>query len=235
MIKNFINEAETFAVNENLEIQVKNVGDTEYKYVVVDNFYKNPEKVRELSLMIPPTTNERILTNLPSDYHSGRINAFYIMDPLGPVFEKIFKEGLPEIFRTYPPGRILESFRDATFMVNVMSSENLPPRLPHMDFPADNIFASLIYLNTPEECAGGTGFYSFNGQMKGFAHSVNADGTGQPDHFVTDDLGDWKLVDMVEMKWNRMVMYPQSIYHSAYIKPGMFTGDNYRLNQIFFI
>jgi len=157
------------------------------------------------------------------------------MDPLGPVFEKIFKEGLPEIFRTYPPGRILESFRDATFMVNVMSSENLPPRLPHMDFPADNIFASLIYLNTPEECAGGTGFYSFNGQMKGFAHSVNADGTGQPDHFVTDDLGDWKLVDMVEMKWNRMVMYPQSIYHSAYIKPGMFTGDNYRLNQIFFI
>lgn len=235
MIKNFFDEIETFKVNENFTWEVKEVGPLKAKVIVVDNFYKNPEMVRDLALTIPPSINQRIMANLPYGPNSGRISAFYLMDQLAPAYEKIYRESLPEIYKQMPPDAITTSFRDATFIVNVMTSENLPPRVPHVDFPDDRVYASLIFLNTPEECAGGTGFYTFNGSMKGFVNHMDSEKTIPPDHFIVDDTGGWKLIEMVEMKFNRMIMYPQSIYHNAYIKPGMFTGNNYRINQIFFI
>jgi hypothetical protein len=50
MIKK-INEQDIFAVNTNFTVHVHQLGDT--KCVIVDNFYLNPEKVRELALSIP--------------------------------------------------------------------------------------------------------------------------------------------------------------------------------------
>jgi len=235
MLKTFINEQETFAVKENLEVQVIEMGAEKHKLLIVDNFYKNPDLVRDLAIMIPPTTNKRILTNLPADHHSGRINAFYIMDGLAPTFDHIYKTYLPETYRCMRPNAVYESFRDATFIVNVMTSENLPACSPHVDFPYEDVYAALIYLNTPEECKGGTGFYSFNGLMKGFSEWMDAEKTIKPDHFIVDSVGGWKLEYLAEMKFNRMVLYPQAVYHTAYIKPGMYTGDNYRINQVFFI
>jgi len=37
------------------------------------------------------------------------------------------------------------------------------------------------------------------------------------------------------MKFNRFVLYEQNILHTAYVKPGMFEDDLYRLVQMFFI
>jgi hypothetical protein len=118
-----------------------------------------------------------------------------------------------------------------------MTSENLPPRVPHIDFPDHRVFASAIYLNTPEECQGGTALYTFGGELVGREPPGTIDVAGKvpPTHFVVDDEGDFKLVKILEMKFNRMILYGQAIYHSAYIKPGMFTGNTYRLNQQFFI
>ena len=237
MLKKFINELETFAVNENLEPEIISIG-TEGKIVIVDNFYKNPELVRDLALAIPPTTNERILNNLPTGPTSGRINAFYLLDHLGPVYDKIIRSCYPELSQYYAPGYFESSFQRATFMCNVMTSNNLPPRLPHIDHTDRRLLASLIYLNTPDECAGGTGFYSFKNKLIGenkFRTHIDDTNLKEPDHFVVDDLDDWKLEYIAEMKFNRMVIYSQNIHHSAYIKPNMFTGNTYRLNQVFFI
>lgn len=233
MYKTFINEEEVFAVNSDIAVQIRDLGS--HKLIIVDNFYKNPEKVRDLALMIPPTVNDRILTYLPKGKNSGRINAFYIMDHLAPVFDAIYQECLPDIYQKMPQGEIYRSFRDATFMVNVMTSENLPPRVPHIDHPNPDIYAALIYLNTDDESQGGTAFYTFNNEYTGMAQYMDAAKTKFPDHFIVDDVGGWKKIDMVPMKFNRMIMYPQCVYHNAYIKPGMFVGDTYRINQVFFI
>ena len=79
-----------------------------------------------------------------------------------------------------------------------------------------------IYLNTPEECAGGTSFYT----------KLN---DNPPTEYVTDSTDSWELLGIAPMVYNRMVLYIQSVPHTAYVKPGMFTGDLYRLNQQFFI
>ena len=43
------------------------------------------------------------------------------------------------------------------------------------------------------------------------------------------------MTGMVPVKFNLMVLYLQNVWHTAYVKPGMFTDDVYRLNQQFFI
>jgi hypothetical protein len=52
----------------------------------------------------------------------------------------------------------------ASFLVNVQNSD-LPPRVPHIDNISIGRFASGIFLNTPEECAGGTAFYKYHGEI----------------------------------------------------------------------
>jgi hypothetical protein len=77
MIKNFINEEAVFEVNSEYELSVIELEPERARVAVVDNFYKNPDLVRDLSLTIPPRVTERILNNLPYGADSGRINAFY--------------------------------------------------------------------------------------------------------------------------------------------------------------
>ena len=50
MKKYFINEQETFAVNEEVTARVELMGWQEFPIVYIDNFYKNPDKVRNLHL-----------------------------------------------------------------------------------------------------------------------------------------------------------------------------------------
>jgi hypothetical protein len=234
MYKKFINEEETFAVNEDLSIEVVEVGPNKRTLGIIDNFYRNPLLVRDLALAIPPTTNERILTRLPGGLDSGRVNAFYILDRLGLVYDKIIKELFPDFYDVYEPNAILRVFRDATFMVNVMTSNNLPPRPPHIDHPNPMALASSIYLNLPNECAGGTAFYTFKGLDTGIEYGLY-EGSDDIDQYVADSAGDWKLEHIAEMKFNRMIIYPAAMYHAAYVKPGMFINGTYRLNQQFFI
>jgi len=235
MIKKFINEEEVFAINDQLEWTVKEIGPNKSKVIICDNFYKNPEMVRELALSIPPSVNERTASNLPVGPDSGRINAFYILDHFGKVIEEMFKQSLPEIYKLAPLNYFERSFLDATFLVNVMTGNNLPPRVPHCDAPHPYLYAAVIYLNTPEECQGGTGFYTFGGEHRGNASTMDVAGKIPMDHYVTESEGDWELLEIVDMKFNRFVMYPQWQYHTAYITPDMFTDGTYRINQCFFI
>ncbi len=238
MFKQFINEAETFAVNEQLDILVKEVGPSKAKVVIVDNFYKNPELVRNLALMIPPSTDEVLAANLPVGPDSGRINSSYKLGTVGKHIEEIFKIAVPEVYQNLPYNYFSSVFNNATFLCNVMTSNNLPPRVPHCDESMSMAdYAVSVYLNTPEECAGGTGLYTFKDYRWGnnSNRTLDFEGTVPIDYYLTDDAGDWKLIELIEMKFNRLIMYPQKHYHTAYIKPDMFLNGTYRINQMFFI
>ena len=65
MKKYFINEEKTFALNDDLEARVELMGWQELPIVYVDNFYQNPDKVRNLALRCPPTNNPRICGGVP--------------------------------------------------------------------------------------------------------------------------------------------------------------------------
>ena len=235
MKKNKINEEEVFEISKNYSVDIKKIGRKQTTVVVVDDFYKNPMMVRQLALDIPASFNQRIRGNNPA----WRINAFYVLDSMAWVFDQLCRQYYPNIMSHWSPNMMSESFMRATFMVNVMQSENLPPMSPHMDNPSGLNFASTIYLNTENESNGGTSFYEFAGkesiQDNDSYNYYDKEKTTPITKYITDSIGDWEMTGMVPMKFNRMVLYPQNMLHTAYVKQGMFYDNLYRLNQQFFI
>ena len=89
MIKK-INEQDIFAVNPNFEVHVHQLGDT--KCVIVDNFYLNPEKVRELALSIP-ASKSMIRNTYPGLSISLGINLTSLADTFVKLISENFNDG----------------------------------------------------------------------------------------------------------------------------------------------
>ena len=217
MIKNIINEDEIFEINDDYHVNVENYNGV--KVVIVDDFYKNPHDVRQLALDIPASYNRRIRGNNPA----LRVNAFYELSSMAWIYDQLSRQYFPEITQHYDSRYFQRSFMNATFMVNVMQTENLPPVCPHMDNTSGVNLASTIYLNTANECDGGTSFYEFGGKTyyedPSVAHTLDVEGKHPVTEYINDSIMDWKLIGIAPMKFNRMVLYNQAVLHSAYVKP----------------
>jgi Family of unknown function (DUF6445) len=96
---------------------------------------------------------------------------------------------------------------------------NLKGELPHSWVHSDEIcadFASVLYLNLPDQCKGGTAFWKhvpsgmgrllFN-QTPEFYAQMTKD---------WKDLSLWRQTSLVPMRWNRFVTYPTSWFHSRW-------------------
>lgn len=75
----------------------------------------------------------------------------------------------------------------------------------------------------------GAGYHSFCGAVLSTP--------GEQGDFITASAGGWELVQVLEMKYNRLVMYPGFAIHSAYYRPEWFgtTPHTQRLTQNFFL
>ena len=225
MKKYFIDEAKTFAINTPVDARVELMGLEEIPIVYIDNFYKNPNMVRNLALKLPPTSDPRILGGVTG----SRVASFFDFQHIYPIWVEIAQNvfGL----KKEEQEKFEASMFSTPFSVNVTQSKDRPD-LPHIDLPdvTSRGWAGLIYLNKGDECNGGTGFYTYKG------HQVNPkqDGLWDKD-YVCDSIGPWELMHLAEMKFNRMIMYPATVMHTPYDKPGFFEGDDYRLVQVFFL
>jgi len=79
-------------------------------------------------------------------------------------------------------------------------------------------YAGVLYLNTPEQCHGGTAFWRHreshleelpSASSEDFYAKLNRN--GQHEDF-------WEMVGLVSMKFNRFVCYPSKLFHSRYPK-----------------
>lgn len=104
---------------------------------------------------------------------------------------------------------------------------NLKGELPHSWVHSDGIcakFATVLYLNTPEQCNGGTAFWKHNklgidrlpkDQSPEFYKSMDAD---------WKRLELWEQVGMIAMKWNQLITYPTCLFHSRFPFEGFGEG-----------
>jgi len=191
-----VNEDFVFKINEDRVEHLQKFGSVEV--LVVDSFYKNPHLVRNLAQTIPPSSKIR-----RGGYPAHTINASYDLSGLGLVYNDYIQRYFPN---RLDPEYVVWNLSQATFMVNVMQSFGNEDMNPHIDNPSGNNVASSIYLNTDEECSGGTSFFEND-----------------------------KFLGYVEMKYNRMILYLQNVQHTAYMEEGSFDGKVYRINQQFFI
>jgi Family of unknown function (DUF6445) len=112
---------------------------------------------------------------------------------------------------------------------------NLAGEFPHSWVHSDAIcakYASVLYLNTSDQCKGGTAFW----RHKTTAMTSLPDrqwllDTGlDPDSFYRQMEKDWKNIELweqeevVSMKWNRFITYPTCLFHSRFPFEGFGAG-----------
>lgn len=104
---------------------------------------------------------------------------------------------------------------------------NLQGEFPHSWVHSDDIcakYASILYLNEPDQCFGGTAFWKHK-ELKidrlPSKEELKHNGA-DPDSFYKQIEHDWKVVDLwkmerfVGMRWNRFITYSTSLFHSRY-------------------
>ena len=225
MNKYQIDEQETFAINEELGARVEIMGWQEFPIVYIDDFYKNPDLVRNLAISCPATGNPLVLKGVPGK----RVDMNMDLKPFFNVWEEVAQNVFGLTKEEVNPFR-LGMFRNG-FTVNVTQSEDRS-KLPHIDCEDvhERGWAGIIYLNKLEECNGGTAFYNYKGNQ------VNPkDAQLWSEVSVQGSTGPWEMIHCVEMKYNRFIMYPFNVLHGAYDCDNFYKDDLFRLTQVFFL
>lgn len=195
-----------------------------HRIILIDDFFSDPDQVREAALdpnrsWITPTSAYPGLLSAPDSGQIGELAAF---------FQKLLNR------------QLRQSDMVMFSMVTKMEDELSPPqRRPHFD---GSCFGGLVYLNPPEQCRGGTGF--FRHRATGLARypdkisDVPTGLIGTPGLKSLEDLqtllmspsqtdsagyiagsnSEWERFCFVEMKFNRFIIYDGQIFHSAVIR-----------------
>lgn len=93
----------------------------------------------------------------------------------------------------------------------------------HTNIHADNPiaqWAGVYYLNLPEQCRGGTAFYTLKETGWDMMPTQDdLDGIGKDIDWMRSKWSDedqWNLNTIAGMKFNRMIFYPTRMFHSRY-------------------
>lgn len=110
---------------------------------------------------------------------------------------------------------------------------NLKGELPHSWVHSDDIcakFASVLYLNLPEQCAGGTAFWKHKELEIDRLPAKEELKDWQKFYLMIEqewkDLAPWDQTGLAEMKFNRFITYPTSLFHSRFPFEGFGTGPS---------
>ena len=240
----------TFEINNDLEVKVARVCGR--SLVIVDNFYKNPDEVRQLVL---DNRHNPLAVGDPGHLPGTRLylDTVRVRDKLYKIYQTLCSD--KDLWgRRYNEDKFTSEFRKLRFSVNIINDRslsimndihhgsNMYGLVPHQDSyyllgePYINPqiqFGSVIYLNTPEECRGGTNVYTFRGEISIPQIPSNISTPTSVSNFIENNP-DWKVAHTFEMVYNRMVLYQADILHGPVHEKGMFT-DNERMNQILFM
>ncbi len=132
---------------EDTDIQVIEVGDGRYPALIVDDFYRDPDHLREFALSL----NYRI----PPAVYPGYWAVMSLS--LAPVVSFVY-----DLFahRYFPSAPAMEAHATSWQFFNTERRAGQPPRpmshRPHVD---SGVLIGLVYLNKPEHCRGGTSLF----------------------------------------------------------------------------
>lgn len=244
-----------FELSDNIKITVETVGPQNRTVVIADNFYKNPDEVRGLALSLERKTDQELIGDLPGQRIFKKTEE--VKKNLKPFFDEYCLDN--SLWSKNTHERLYEFQWDAVgFMCNVMNYDsafyapwlNIPHQDSYLQDPTTdfNQFGAVIYLNTPEECQGGTNLYSYKGQMSLPYNVMNY--IDKPEGFDDEVTGpeqifpyirkwlygdiEWRVEYEAEMVYNRCIFYESDVMHSQNIDHGMFTEHD-RVNQVFFL
>jgi hypothetical protein len=177
--------------------------------IVVDNFYRHPDAVRELALRQDYVEDLR--------YYKGlRTREQFLFPRVRETFQDLLQSNITD-------------WTDQSFNGVFQQTNCNDPLVYHSDLQS---YAAAIYLNPAYHLEGGTSFWAhtLTGQMDSR--------TDDPDNtiFTAESVLDskqWRLVDKVAPVYNRLVIWDAKRIHSASSYQASTKYDP-RLVQLFF-
>jgi hypothetical protein len=222
-------QTDVFALNDSPRVETRQIAGR--LVAVVDSVYRHPDLVRRFALGLD--------FNLKAGMYPGRLAS--VAGPTGPLLRLVNglvpdSGGRSLVIHPAYRGRL-------TFAVLSQPGTDLRPlqRQPHFDGFCD--FAAVLYLCRPGDCQGGTSFWRHRRSCLEYApcrgdprsqallepfaardewHLISRmmkDGLAEVGGgYITESNGRWKRLDVVEMRWNRLVLYDSRLFHSAHVR-----------------
>lgn len=243
-----------FEINSNLKVQEVYVGQGKHKAVLVDNFYKFPDQIFELTNRLKYSSHFGITGNFPG----VRSQVNFDVKPLVQAISGFWGSQLYPFF--HPQPALFQRITTKNYRLNVGQ------RAPHIDPDV----TALVYLNPESSCAGGTSLYrhiptglerlprlpitpdheiwklaerlelspEFFQSEEGYDNFqssmiFNPLFAAKGNNYINDGNEYWEFFQLVEMRPNRLAIFDARVLHSEYIKEGQFDED-YRVNQIIY-
>lgn len=220
---NFV-DTDLIQINDNLQLEISTIPNTNLKILTIDNFLKNPEDLQKIAYQQTFEKNPENKNGSPGWISISNLKFYQIA-----TTAKYLSDNYFNIFHN----------NKINFQFNLFEG-GMPCKytsiLPHVD---QSLCAFQIYLNNPEDSFGGTRFYRHieSGlevnveyidsdfkklesywKFKNHYKEVNQNNYNTILDSRQIDLSTWELIHEVEMKYNRFIMYPSYIFHSAYIE-----------------
>lgn len=174
--------------------------------IIVDDFYSNPDSVREFALQ----QEFKVRGNFP-----GSRTQSFINEDVKDTIQTILWNAGGEVTEWNVADGLSGSFEIAT------SADRSWIHTDHF-----NTWAGVVYLTPDAPLSGGTGL---------FMHKrTGATTAEQLPEYESQDMTKWDLVDRVANRYNRLVLYRSNLFHTSldYFGSDLQTG---RLFQLFFI
>ena len=211
---------ELFEIHSKFGIDLQPIQD-QIPTVVLDNLLKHPERVRDVIGSTPATNwkHEQGGRNFV-DYYDCRLR-FPIRNPNNLI--SVAQQAISKVYGidTRPA--------DASVDVNwfrQIKDKRADFAVPHSDITerVRRSFTCILYLNSSDECSGGTGFFRFKPSNsltfdEGYARAVKEDSriseTGH-DYWPQGTASVWELLGTVDMVPGRLLIFPSEYFHAAF-------------------
>lgn len=178
--------------------------------IIVDDFYSNPDAVREFAL------NQEF--SVKGSYPGNRTKSFLTEDVKDTIANIVrFAGGNVTDWFVYPDG---DTYTGAFQMCTSLDRTWI-----HSDYY--NMWAGVCYLTPDAPVSGGTALYrhKLSGEREFIENSVY-----EKDAY---DYTQWEMVDRIGNIYNRLILYPGKLYHASIDYFGQ-NHNNGRLFQTFF-
>ncbi len=241
-----------FAVNPNATTSALRVGRGQSKVMIVDHFYRYPEEILQAALDLPYTDRFEIVGNFPG------VRATLNMDtqPLIDYLSQLWGASLLPFFSPQPV--VFQGIKMQDFRLNVGQ------RQPHIDQDVTAMMylnpegfckgGTGLYRHRPTELERvpimpdgsirqladrlelSDEFFSSPDGYENFQNSMifNPLFACRDNRYINDGNPYWELLQLIEMKPNRLMMFDGRCFHSQYIQPGDY-DQAFRVNQILYL
>ncbi len=241
-----------FDVNPNPKLSIHEVGLGRNKVIIADHFYLHPDDILQAALELPFTDRFEIVGNFPGVRASLNINTQPLVDHLSQIWggkllpffspQPIVFQGIKmQGFRLNVGQRQPHIDQDVTAMV-YLNPEGFcnggtglyryrPTELERVPITpdasirqlADQLELSNEFFSSPE------GYENFQNSMifnPLFAYREN--------QYINDGNAYWELLQLIDMRPNRLMIFDGRCFHSQYIQPGDY-DQAFRVNQILYL